>query len=261
MLWIGEMLGSLRNDPNAEEIDIAVDPLECTNHVAYDRPNAMAVLAAAPRGALLHAPDCYMDKLAGSKPLIGEVSLEGTVEYNLEAAGDALNKPIKDLEVVVMDRPRHTDLISRIQAKGANVSLIGDGDIAAALNSADPDQSTDLLMGIEHRLYFIRRNIFSSSPNTATALRGLDAFFEGQLVTTNLEHERRATEMVGDKLHHVWGRDELCSSKDSVYIGSGVCAGRVPGPTKNPDGSVVVYSEVIDVSTASRRVQSISFIG
>lgn len=252
MLWIGEMLGSLRNDPNAEEIDIAVDPLECTNHVAYDRPNAMAVLAAAPRGALLHAPDCYMDKLAGSKPLIGEVSLEGTVEYNLEAAGDALNKPIQDLEVVVMDRPRHTDLISRIQAKGANVSLIGDGDIAAALDSADPDLSTDLLMGI------------GAAPEgviTATALRGLDAFFEGQLVTTNPEHERRATEMVGDKLHHVWGRDELCSSKDSVYIGSGVCAGRVPGPTKNPDGSVVVYSEVIDVSTASRRVQSISLIG
>ena len=219
MLWIGETLGSLRDDPHAEKIDIAVDPLECTNHVAYDKPNAMAVLAAAPRGALLHAPDCYMDKLAGCTALIGEISLEGTVEYNLEAAGDALNKPISDLNVVVMDRPRHEDLISKIQTAGAKVSLIGDGDITAALDSADSNSSTDLLMGI------------GAAPEgviTATALRGLNAFFEGRLVTTNADHKKRAIQMVGDKIEHIWKRDELCSSKDSVYIGSGVCGGRVP---------------------------------
>lgn len=250
MLWIGETLGSLRDDPHAEKIDIAVDPLECTNHVAYDKPNAMAVLAAAPRGALLHAPDCYMDKLAGCTALIGEISLEGTVEYNLEAAGDALNKPISDLNVVVMDRPRHEDLISKIQTMGAKVSLIGDGDITAALDSADSNSSTDLLMGI------------GAAPEgviTATALRGLNAFFEGRLVTTNADHKKRAIQMVGDKIEHIWKRDELCSSKDSVYIGSGVCGGRVPGPTKDSDGSMVVTSEVIDVSTSTRRIEKMTF--
>ena len=250
MLWIGETLGSLRDDPHAEKIDIAVDPLECTNHVAYDKPNAMAVLAAAPRGALLHAPDCYMDKLAGCTALIGEISLEGTVEYNLEAAGDALNKPISDLNVVVMDRPRHEDLISKIQTMGAKVSLIGDGDITAALDSADSNSSTDLLMGI------------GAAPEgviTATALRGLNAFFEGRLVTTNADHKKRAIQMVGDKIEQIWKRDELCSSKDSVYIGSGVCVGRVPGPTKDSDGSMVVTSEVIDVSTSTRRIEKMTF--
>lgn len=250
MLWIGEMLGSLRDDPRAEKIDIAVDPLECTNHVAYNKPNAMAVLAAAPRGALLHAPDCYMDKLAGCTALIGEISLEGTLQYNLEAAGDALNKPISDLDVVVMDRPRHEDLISKIQAMGAKVSLIGDGDITAALDSADSNSSTDLLMGI------------GAAPEgviTATALRGLNAFFEGRLVTTNPDHKKRAIQMVGDKMEHIWKRDELCSSKDSVYVGSGVCKGRVPGPTKNSDGSIVVTSEVIDVSTSTTRIEKLTF--
>jgi len=76
MLWIGEPLGSMQGIAGAPAIDIAVDPLECTNHVALDLPNAMAVLAAAPRGNLLHAPDCYMDKIAGPAALEGEVSLE-----------------------------------------------------------------------------------------------------------------------------------------------------------------------------------------
>ena len=106
MLWIGEPLGSLQGVPGSPAIDIAVDPLECTNHVAYDLPNAMAVLAAAPRGALLHAPDCYMNKISGSSELNGEISLDASTSYNIEATSHALDKPINDLNVVVMDRPR-----------------------------------------------------------------------------------------------------------------------------------------------------------
>ena len=245
MLWIGEPLGSLQDDPGAQAIDIAVDPLECTNHVAHDLPNAMAVLAAAPRGCLLHAPDCYMDKLAGSKNLNGEISLEGTVEYNIEATSDALNRPISDLEVVVMDRPRHKDLISKIESLGAAVSLIGDGDIAAALNSADTSSSIDLLMGI------------GAAPEgviTATAMRGLDSFFEGRLVMTTEDHRNRAQEMVGDKVGDIWHRDQLCSSSDAVYIGSGVCSGRVPGPKTNHQGSTTVTSEVIDVRSKTTKI-------
>ncbi len=84
MLWIGEPLGSKQGDPNFPSIDIAVDPLECTNHVANDLPNAMAVLAAAPRGTLLHAPDCYMDKIAGPSEIFDAISLEADVDYNIE---------------------------------------------------------------------------------------------------------------------------------------------------------------------------------
>ena len=245
MLWIGEPLGSSQGLENAQMIDIAVDPLECTNHVAYDLPNAMAVLAAAPRGALLHAPDCYMDKIAGPSILKGEISLEGSTQYNLEATSHVLDCPITELTVVVMDRPRHSDLISSIKEIGADVKLIGDGDIAAALDAADPNSDTDLLMGV------------GAAPEgviTATALRGLDAPFEGRLVTTTENHQERAVEMVGDRIADIWDRDELCRSSDAVYIGSGVCNGRVPGVRKNSEGNMIVTSEIIDVKSSTRSV-------
>jgi fructose-1,6-bisphosphatase/sedoheptulose 1,7-bisphosphatase-like protein len=87
---------------------------------------------------------------------------------------------------------------------------------------------------------------------TATALRGLDAPFEGRLVTTTENHQERALKMVGDRINDIWGRDELCASSDAVYIGSGVCAGRVPGVRKNPEGNMVVTSEIIDVKSSTR---------
>ena len=120
MLWIGEPLGSMQGNPDALSIDIAVDPLECTNHVANDLPNAMAVLAAAPRGTLLHAPDCYMNKIAGSADLEGEISLDASTSYNVEAAAAALGKNESELNIVVMDRPRHEKLISELNQHNVN---------------------------------------------------------------------------------------------------------------------------------------------
>ena len=136
MLWIGEPLGSMQGDPSAPSIDIAVDPLECTNHVALDLPNAMAVLSAGPRGSLLHAPDCYMDKIAGPAAVAGEVSLEADAAYNVEAACAALDKRPNDLRIVVMERPRHEDLLRDLRALDVDIVLIGDGDISAALEPA-----------------------------------------------------------------------------------------------------------------------------
>ena len=243
MLWIGEPLGSLQGVPGSPAIDIAVDPLECTNHVAYDLPNAMAVLAAAPRGALLHAPDCYMNKISGSSELNGEISLDASTSYNIEATSHALDKPINDLNVVVMDRPRHENLIKELRYLSVNVVLIGDGDIAAALNAADPDSNVDLLMGI------------GAAPEgviTATALRGLNAPFEGRLVFKNEGHRSRAEKMIDGDIERLWGRDDLCTSDDSLFIGTGVCTGRTKGVSL--DGNKYsVESEVIDVSSGIRK--------
>ena len=171
MLWIGESLGSMQGNPDAPSIDIAVDPLECTNHVALDLPNAMAVLSAAPRGTLLHAPDCYMNKIAGPPELQGVISLDASTSYNVEAAAAALGKKESELNIVVMDRPRHEKLISELNEHNVNVVLIGDGDVSAALNAADPKSEIDMLMGI------------GAAPEgviTATALRGLGAPLEGR---------------------------------------------------------------------------------
>ena len=240
MLWIGEPLGSMQGQPGAPSIDIAVDPLECTNHVALDKPNAMAVLAAAPRGTLLHAPDCYMDKIAGPADMSGHISLEADVAYNVEAACNVLDKHSSLLKVVVMDRPRHEELIRDLKKHDVDVVLIGDGDIAAALNAADPNSEIDMLMGI------------GAAPEgviTATALRGLNAPFEGRLIFKNDGHRDRAEEMIDDDVDRLWGRDELCSSDDSIFIGTGVCSGRTRGVEETEDGRHSVHSEVIDVSS------------
>ena len=249
MLWIGEPLGSMQGEAGALQIDIAVDPLECTNHVAKDLPNAIAVLAAAPRGSLLHAPDCYMDKLAGPAQVAGEISLEADVAYNVEAAAAALDKEITDLKIVVMDRDRHIDLIKELRDFGVSVPLIGDGDVAAALDAANPESEIDLLMGI------------GAAPEgviTATALRGLGGHFEGRLVTTNEDHERRAKEMLGDDVYRLWGRDDLCSSSDALFVASGVCHGYLPGVEELGD-RVAVHSEVIDVASGVRRFISTEY--
>ena len=247
MLWIGEPLGSMQGMPQAPSIDIAVDPLECTNHVAKNLPNAMAVLAAAPRGALLHAPDCYMDKIAGPSELKGEISLEADVAYNVEAACSALGKPPEELNVVAMDRPRHDRLVRDLNEQSVNVILIGDGDVSAALNSADPESHIDMLMGI------------GAAPEgviTATALRGLDAPFEGRLVFKNDGHRERAERMIDGDIERIWDRDELCSSEDSIFIGTGVCSGRTQGVEILGDGKASVHSEIIDVANRGHRFVS-----
>ncbi|MDP6741724.1 MAG: class II fructose-bisphosphatase [Candidatus Thalassarchaeaceae archaeon] len=250
MLWIGEPLGSMQGVEGALQIDIAVDPLECTNHVAKDLPNAIAVLAAAPRGTLLHAPDCYMDKLAGPAEVSGEVSLEADVAYNVEAAAAALDKSVNELRVVVMDRDRHRELIKTLRGLDVSVPLIGDGDVSAALDAATPHSDVDLLMGI------------GAAPEgviTATALRGLGAHFEGRLVTTNEDHERRAREMLGDDVDKLWGRDDLCASSDALFVASGVCSGYLPG-VEDLGSKVAVHSEVIDVDTGTRQFISAEYL-
>jgi fructose-1,6-bisphosphatase/sedoheptulose 1,7-bisphosphatase-like protein len=206
--------------------------------VAYNLPNAMAVLAAAPRGALLHAPDCYMNKISGSAELMGEISLDAPTSYNIEATSNVLDKPINSLNVVVMDRPRHEKLIKELKDLSVNVVLIGDGDIAAALSAADPESDIDLLMGI------------GAAPEgviTATALRGLNAPFQGRLVFKNDGHRSRAEKMIDGDIERLWERDELCSSDDALFIGTGVCSGRTKGVTQE-NGKYFVESEVIDVS-------------
>lgn len=242
MLWIGEPLGSRQGDPVATAVDIAIDPLECTNNCARDDPDALAVLAAAPRGALLHAPDCYMNKIAGPAELTGHVSLDAPVAENLAATADALGKPLSEVRVIVLERPRHDQLMAEIRAAGAQLQLIGDGDIAGALRAATG--RADLLLGI------------GAAPEgviTATALRGLGGFFEGRLHFHKPEFRARAVEMLGDDVDRLWQRDELCTSDDAVFIATGVCDGWLPGPVEGKGGTTTT-SRVISVADGSDEI-------
>ena len=120
MLYSGEQLGNMIDHPDAIGVDIAVDPLECTNNCAYDKPNSIAVLAAAREGHY-STPDCYMDKIAGGPELLGKISLEGDVKYNIEQTADALDKPISDVEIVSLDRERHASLFEDVKQTGATI--------------------------------------------------------------------------------------------------------------------------------------------
>ena len=237
MLWIGEPLGSMQGDLDALAVDIAVDPLECTTNCATNSPNSISVLAAAPRGTLLHAPDCYMDKIAAGPELIGEVSLEGSVSWNLEQAASKLDKPISELNVVALDRERHNQLFKEINDVGAKLHLMSDGDVSAALWAAEPSGPYDLLLGI------------GAAPEgviTATAIEGIGGIFEGRLKFKDIEEEERASKMINDDLHKVWKSDELCKSNDALFVATGVCTGYLPGVEVTEKGTKTT-SQIIDV--------------
>ena len=239
MLFIGEELGDTTSDM---KIDIAVDPLECTNHCAHDLPDAISVLAAAPKGSLMGAPDTYMNKLCGNKALKGHVSLTQSVSENLSATAQALNKDVHDLQVIVLDRDRHQDLIADIHSSGANTVLIKDGDVAGGLRAVEGE--VDLLYGI------------GAAPEgviTATAVKALDGFFEGQLHFYDAEFEQRASQMLGDDIHKIWSADELCTSQDAFFVASGVCSGWLPG-VKFHDNKAIVSSRVIFGETGESKL-------
>jgi fructose-1,6-bisphosphatase II len=146
MLFIGEKVGS--GDESDPEVDIAVDPLEGTSLCALGRPNALAVIAMAERGKLLHAPDIYMDKIAVGPHAKGVVDLDKSPTKNLMAIANAKGVYVEDLTAVILERPRHHDLIEEVRRAGARVQLISDGDVSAAISTCIEGSGIDVLFGI-----------------------------------------------------------------------------------------------------------------
>ncbi|MEK7633487.1 MAG: class II fructose-bisphosphatase [Patescibacteria group bacterium] len=144
MLYTGEKVGTKKGPV----MDLAIDPLECTESVAYGRYNATTVIASGPKGSLLHAPDTYMKKIAVGPLGKNAINLEASVKSNIEKTAKAMKKKVEDITVVVLDRERHQDLIKEIRDAGARVRLITDGDVAAAIATCFPESGIDLLMGI-----------------------------------------------------------------------------------------------------------------
>src|SRR6185295_18430340 len=164
------------------EVDIAVDPLEGTNLCAVGAPNAIAVLAAASRGGLLHAPDLYMEKLVVGPRAKHAVSLDRPVKDNLKSIARSLERDVDDLVVMVLDRERHEKLIADIRAAGARIRLIGDGDLSAGIAAALDGSGVHAVMGT------------GGAPEgvlTAAAMRCLGGEIYGRLIASKPEHEAR----------------------------------------------------------------------
>jgi fructose-1,6-bisphosphatase class II len=214
MLYIGEEVGSrARGTP---EVDIAVDPLEGTNLCAKGAPNSIAVLAAAPRGGLLHAPDVYLEKLVVGPRSKGAVSIEATPAENLRAIARCLERAVSDLLVVILDRPRHERLIAEVRAAGARIRLIGDGDLAPGIAAALEGTGVHAVMGA------------GGAPEgvlTAAAMRCLGGDIQGRLVPAKEGDRERLAAAGFPDLTKVLTLDDLAPSDNIVLCATGVTDG------------------------------------
>ena len=220
MLFIGEKVGlAAGGRAHAGElpaVDIAVDPLEGTNLCATGAPNAMAVLAASDRGGLLHAPDLYMQKLVVGPGAKHAVSLDASASENLLAIARCLERDIEDLVVIVLDRPRHEQLIEEIRATGARIRLISDGDLSAGIAAAVVGSGVHAVMGI------------GGAPEgviTAAAMRCLNGEIFGRLMVTTPEHEARCRAMGITDFRKIYTSKDLASGDKIIFAATGVTDG------------------------------------
>jgi fructose-1,6-bisphosphatase II len=223
MLYIGERVG-LANARRATgraglgppQIDIAVDPLEGTNLCATGAPGAIAVLAAAERGGLLHAPDLYMEKLVVPSPAKTVVDFDAPVADNLRALAKALDRDVDDLVIVVLDRPRHAQLIADIRLAGARIHLIADGDLSAAIVAAVVGTGVHAVMGI------------GGAPEgvlTAAAMRCLNGEIYARLVVRTAADEERCRAMGITDTKRVYRSAELAPGRALIFAATGVTDG------------------------------------
>jgi fructose-1,6-bisphosphatase class II len=217
MLYIGEKVGGCNGDHSAA-VDIAVDPLEGTNLCATGGAGAMTVLAASEPGGLLHAPDCYMEKIVVGPPARGAVELDAPVKQNLKAIARRLGRGVDDLVVVVLDRPRHQQLIADIREAGARIRLISDGDLSAGIAAAVAGTGVHAVMGS------------GGAPEgvlTAAALRCLNGEILGRLVVKDDAQRERMQAMGIRDAHKIYTTSELATGKSLVFAACGVTDGNL----------------------------------
>ena len=243
MLYIGEKIGTwVEGTP---EIDIAVDPLDGTNLVAKGLPNALAVVAVAPKGHLLNAPDMYMEKIAVGQRAAGHIDINASLEKNLYNVAKALHKDITDITVTMLDRERHQDLINRARNIGARIKLFGDGDVAAAIATCFNDSGVDILVG---------RGGAPEGVIAAAALKCLGGEFQGMLIPSNEEEKSRCIEMVGDKWNKVLTMEDLAKGEDIIFAATGVSDGELlKGVRYMADNRAKTFSMVTRAKTGTIR--------
>ena len=225
MLFIGERVGAGWSLPQGERcsdasplLDIAVDPLEGTNLCATGTNDATAVLAAAERGGLLHAPDTYMQKLIVGPTARGRLHIDAPVVENLRALARAFDRDVDDLVIVVLDRPRHAQLIADIRGAGARIRLIGDGDLSAGIAAAVRGTGVHAVMGT------------GGAPEgviTAAAMRCLGGEIQARLVATDDHQRARLAQLGYSDLSKVYATEDLAPGEQILFSCTGVTDGEL----------------------------------
>jgi fructose-1,6-bisphosphatase II / sedoheptulose-1,7-bisphosphatase len=238
MLYIGEEVGA----GEGPEIDIAVDPLEGTTLTAKAMPNALTVMALAPKGGLLHAPDTYMDKIAvGPGFPTDVVDLDAPADENVRSLARAMGRKPEQIGVCVLDRPRHAPIIEKLRAVGARVHLITDGDVAGIINTTKPETGIDLYLGS------------GGAPEgvlAAAALKCVGGQFQGRLTFRNDEERARAERHGVEDLKKRYALDELVTT-DAIFVAGGVTTGSLLDGVRFTNGSVSAHALAMNSATGT----------
>ena len=240
MLYIGERVGNGKG----KELDIAVDPLEGTNICAKGGINAIAVMAAGPKGTLLKAPDTYMDKIAVGPKARGAIDINASVQDNIYAVADKLNKDPQELTVIILERDRHKDLIHQVRHAGSRIRLIGDGDVSAAISTVFDYSGIDMLLGI------------GGAPEgvlAAAALKTLGGDMQGKLKYRKPEERERAINMgIGDP-ERVLKLNDLVHGDKSMFVATGVTDGPLLKGVRFTDYGTVTSSVAMRAQSGTVR--------
>lgn len=241
MLYIGEEVGTGKGPA----VDIALDPLEGTTLTAKDMPNALTVIAMAPRGTMLHAPDVYMEKLAigpGYKP--GTVTMTMSPSERVSALAAAKGVSTEDITVCVLERPRHEEMIKEIRSTGAAIRLITDGDVAGVMHCAEPEVTgIDMYMGS------------GGAPEgvlAAAALKCMGGQFFGKLLFRNDDERARARKAGITNFDRVYTRDDLVRG-DVIFAATGVTNGSLLSGIRREPGWVTTETILMRSKTGSVR--------
>lgn len=242
MLYIGEQIGIAGED--SLKVDIAVDPLDGTSSIAYGRPDAVSVVAIAPRGCMLHAPDTYMNKIAVGPKAAGVIDINAPIEDNIARVAKALDKDVSEVTITMLDRPRHSDLVASIRKAGARIRMITDGDVIAAINTCFENTGVDMMVGI------------GGAPEgvlTAAALKCMGGEFQGVLHPVTEEQKRRCIEM-GVDLNKVYKTDDLVKGDEVVFAATGVSHGELLQVVKYLENNVAsTHTLVLRAETGTIR--------
>jgi fructose-1,6-bisphosphatase II / sedoheptulose-1,7-bisphosphatase len=245
MLYVGEELGTTKGRRDGPAVDIAVDPLEGTNLVATGAPDALAVLAAAERGGLLHAPDVYMDKIAVGGDLPPDlIDIDATPAKNLANLAKAKRIEVSDIVACILDRPRHAELIAAVRAAGSRIMLISDGDVSGVIATSQKGSGVDIYMGS------------GGAPEgvlAAAALRCIGGQMQGRLVFRNDDERGRANKWGVTDLNRKYSMLDLAHG-DVMFAATGVTDGPMLRGVRRSTRTASTHSIVMRSKTGTVRV-------
>ncbi|MDD3030492.1 MAG: class II fructose-bisphosphatase [Alphaproteobacteria bacterium] len=241
MLFIGEKVGTGRGP----KVDIALDPLEGTSITARGGANALAVIAFAEEGGFLHAPDVYMDKIAigGALPT-GIVDLDASPAENVRNLAKAKGSDVSDIQVCILDRPRHSELIAKVRESGARIMLIGDGDVAGVMATSQPETGVDMYLGS------------GGAPEgvlAAAALQCIGGFMQGRLLFRNDDEKARAAKSGVTDLNRKYELNDLAHG-DVMFSATGVTNGTLLKGVRRFPGGAVTHTMMMRSSSGTVRI-------